>query len=170
MLSALIEAGADLNAGNRLGVTPLLQAARTGDARMIRLLLDGGASPDAAVLEGETPLMSAARTGSIDAVNLLLGRLDPDRFQIPVSVEPARARLEELLEEFSVTHLRDAPAVSLSGGERRRVEIARALATDARVVVIADRGSLGRKLATTVRVPATKNARVRPKAPSPGTW
>lgn len=37
--------------------------------------------------------------------------------------------LEDLLAEFSVTHLRRAPAVALSGGERRRVEIARALAT-----------------------------------------
>ena len=40
------------------------------------------------------------------------------------------ARLDELLAEFSVTHLRDADALALSGGERRRVEIARALAAD----------------------------------------
>jgi lipopolysaccharide export system ATP-binding protein len=40
------------------------------------------------------------------------------------------ARLEALLDEFSITHLRDAKAVALSGGERRRVEIARALAAD----------------------------------------
>ncbi|HCR85359.1 MAG TPA: LPS export ABC transporter ATP-binding protein [Alphaproteobacteria bacterium] len=39
-------------------------------------------------------------------------------------------RLEELLSEFSVTHLRHVSAVSLSGGERRRVEIARALASN----------------------------------------
>ncbi len=37
--------------------------------------------------------------------------------------------LNALLDEFSITHLRDAPAISLSGGERRRVEIARALAS-----------------------------------------
>lgn len=37
--------------------------------------------------------------------------------------------LEDLLAEFSITHLRRTPAVALSGGERRRVEIARALAT-----------------------------------------
>jgi lipopolysaccharide export system ATP-binding protein len=47
--------------------------------------------------------------------------------------EPVRdareAMLEELLAEFSITHLRRAPALALSGGERRRVEIARALAT-----------------------------------------
>lgn len=39
-------------------------------------------------------------------------------------------RLDSLLEEFSITHLRDANALALSGGERRRVEIARALAAD----------------------------------------
>ncbi len=39
-----------------------------------------------------------------------------------------RKRLEELLSEFSIGHLRRAPALSLSGGERRRVEIARCLA------------------------------------------
>ena len=38
-------------------------------------------------------------------------------------------RLEELLRELHITHLRNNPALSLSGGERRRVEIARALAT-----------------------------------------
>jgi len=37
--------------------------------------------------------------------------------------------LDELLGEFSITHLRQSPAVALSGGERRRVEIARALAS-----------------------------------------
>lgn len=43
----------------------------------------------------------------------------------------ARAeRLDELLEEFSISHLRNADALALSGGERRRVEIARALAAD----------------------------------------
>jgi lipopolysaccharide export system ATP-binding protein len=42
----------------------------------------------------------------------------------------ARAAVDGLLEELRIDHLRDAPAVSLSGGERRRVEIARALASD----------------------------------------
>jgi lipopolysaccharide export system ATP-binding protein len=48
-------------------------------------------------------------------------------------VEPDPGRLEaavdELLAEFGVTHVRNTPAIALSGGERRRVEIARALAT-----------------------------------------
>lgn len=39
-------------------------------------------------------------------------------------------RLEQLLEEFSLSHLRRSNALALSGGERRRVEIARALAAD----------------------------------------
>ncbi|AKR58048.1 ABC transporter ATP-binding protein [Devosia sp. H5989] len=41
-----------------------------------------------------------------------------------------KRRLEELLEEFSIAHLRDSNALALSGGERRRAEIARALAAD----------------------------------------
>jgi lipopolysaccharide export system ATP-binding protein len=40
------------------------------------------------------------------------------------------SKLRELLDEFSISHLRHSPAIALSGGERRRVEIARALAAD----------------------------------------
>jgi lipopolysaccharide export system ATP-binding protein len=43
--------------------------------------------------------------------------------------EKREAMLDDLLAEFSISHLRRAPAMALSGGERRRVEIARALAS-----------------------------------------
>ena len=46
------------------------------------------------------------------------------------SRQQRESKLRELLDEFSIAHLRNSPAVALSGGERRRVEIARALAAD----------------------------------------
>ena len=57
-----------MDAANDYGVTPLLDASRTGDAAMVDLLLQAGANPSRAHPEGETPLMAAARAGSVPAV------------------------------------------------------------------------------------------------------
>jgi len=64
-----------------------------------------------------------------DNIKAVLELVEPDR------LKRAR-RLDALLGEFSITHLRRAPASALSGGERRRVEIARCLASEPSYVLL----------------------------------
>ena len=64
-----------------------------------------------------------------DNIRAILEIAIPDRHK-------RRERLEELLSEFSIEHLRRAPALALSGGERRRVEIARCLAAGPKYVLL----------------------------------
>ncbi|WP_306151264.1 LPS export ABC transporter ATP-binding protein [Roseovarius sp. MMSF_3281] len=64
-----------------------------------------------------------------DNIMAILDISQPDRHK-------RRERLEELLSDFSIEHLRRAPALALSGGERRRVEIARCLAADPKYLLL----------------------------------
>ena len=54
----------------------------------------------------------------------------------PLNKKQIQERLDELLGELQITHLRNNPALSLSGGERRRVEIARALASHPKFILL----------------------------------
>jgi len=62
--------------------------------------------------------------------------LQTDESEKPLSKQAITDRAEALLDELQIAHLRENPALSLSGGERRRVEIARALATNPAFILL----------------------------------
>ncbi|MBQ6655674.1 MAG: ankyrin repeat domain-containing protein [Ottowia sp.] len=74
-----LAAGADANAPDAEGRTPLMWYARHGREGMVQQLLQAGAKPDAIDTEGRTALMHAARNGSTEAAQVLLDhRADPN--------------------------------------------------------------------------------------------
>jgi lipopolysaccharide export system ATP-binding protein len=105
------DSGAILLDGKEITQLPMYRRARLGI---------GYLPQEASIFRGLTV------EGNIMAV---LEVIEPDR-------DKREAMLDELLAEFSIEHLRRAPALALSGGERRRVEIARALASKPHFILL----------------------------------
>ncbi len=99
-----------------------------GDEDITRLPMHGRAQRGIGYLPQEASVFRKL-TVAENILGILETRRDLDRNQ-------RKELMEELLREFHITHIRDSKGMALSGGERRRVEIARALATDPKFILL----------------------------------
>src|SRR5258708_8902031 len=72
MLDGRIAKKAKADVTNEFGSTPIAEAAKLADARMVKALLDAGAGPEGANQDGETALMLAIKTGELPVVEMLI--------------------------------------------------------------------------------------------------
>ena len=134
-----IEASAALNKGEKIGLVGPNGAGKTTVFYMITGLIK--ADDGAIELDGhdvtKLPMYQRARLGIgylPQEASIFRGLTVEQNIRAVLEVvEPSRKKreqqLDSLLDEFNITRLRKSPSIALSGGERRRVEIARALAT-----------------------------------------
>ena len=105
-LGELLDAGADVNARNKKGVTPLIVGAYQGRTEIIEALLEAEADTDAATKDGRTGLIMAANYGHKEIVEALLkagadihARTDRGETALSVARAEGRTKIVELLKE-----------------------------------------------------------------------
>jgi lipopolysaccharide export system ATP-binding protein len=101
---------------------------RLGDNNVTRLPIHQRARHGLSYLPQDSSIF---RTLSVENNILAILETRPD-----LSREDRHTKLEQLLQEFNIQHIRNNKGMSLSGGERRRTEIARTLATDPKFVLL----------------------------------